>query len=105
MNTRRKRSLDTADSSPMYPLGRRIEDNSTNNLSEEIHAISTPKEITTSLLQRCMDTLSEGIWWRILPLEDGYDDISVGMGIDWEDLLPLLINHGLLYSTKRNKLG
>ena len=22
--------------------------------------------------------------------------------MDWEDLLPLLINHGLLYSTKRN---
>ena len=47
--------------------------------------------------------MNEGIWWRILPLalEDDYDDISVGMGIDWEDLLPLLINNGLLYSTKR----
>ena len=86
----------------MYRLGRRTEDNITNGLSERIHATQTTKEITSSLLQRCMDTLSEGIWWRILPLEDGYDNISVGMDIDWEDLLPLLIHYGLLYSTKRS---
>ena len=48
-----------------------------------------------------MDTWNEGIWWRILPLEDGYDDISVGTGINWEDLLPLLIHDGLLYTTER----
>ena len=72
----------------MYPLRRQTEDNITNGLSERIHATQTPKEITRSLLQRCLQTLNEGIWWRILPLEDGYDNISVGMGIDWEDLLP-----------------
>ena len=33
--------------------------------------------------------------------EDGYDDLSVGMGIDWEDLLPLLIHNGLLDTTEQ----
>ena len=102
MNTRRKRSLDTADSSPANRLRRRSEETVTDGLSERVHQTQTPKEITRSLLQRCFQTLNEGIRWRILLLEDGYDDISVGMGIDWEDLLPLLINHGLLYSTKRS---
>ena len=102
MRTRGKRSLDTTDSSPVHPLRRGGENNNTDGLSQRMHRTQTPKEITRSLLQTCMDTLSEGIWWRILPLEDGYDDISVGMGIDWEDLLPLLIHDGLLYSTKRS---
>ena len=105
MKTRGKRSLDTADSSPMYPLRRPIENTISNGLSERVHSTQTAKEITMSLLQRCFSTLNEGIWWRILPLEDGYDDLSVGMGIDWEDLLPLLINCGLLYSTKRSTIN
>ena len=41
------------------------------------------------------------MWWRILPLEDGYDDISVGIGINWDDMLLLLIDSGLLFKTKR----
>ena len=102
MRLRGKRSLDITDSSPVHPLRRGGENNNTDGLSQRMHRTQTPKEITRSLLQTCMDTLSEGIWWRILPLEDGYDDISVGMGIDWEDLLPLLIHEGLLYSTKRS---
>ena len=102
MNTRRKRSLDTTDSSPVNPLRRRSEETVTDRLSERVHRTRTPKEITMSLLQRCFQTLNEGIWWRILPLEDGYDDISVGMGINWGDVLPLLINCSLLYSTKRS---
>ena len=101
MNTRRKRSLDTADSSPVNILRRRSEETITDGLSDNVHRTQTPREITRSLLQRCMDTLNEGIWWRILPLEDGYDDLSVGMGIDWEDLLPLLIHDGLLSTTER----
>jgi len=82
MNTRRKRSLDTADSSPVNILRIQLEETITNGLSESVHRTQTPKEITRSLLQTCFRSLSEGIWWRILPLEDGYDDISVGMGID-----------------------
>ena len=93
MKTRGKRSLHTADSSPVNPLRRRTEDTISDGLSERVHWIQTAKEITMSLLERCFQTLNEGIWWRILPLEDGYDDISVGMGINWEDLLPLLINY------------
>ena len=31
--------------------------------------------------------MSTGIWWRILPIDDYYNDISVEMGVDYEDLL------------------
>ena len=101
MNTRSKRSLDIPDSSHVYPLRRQIEDNVNSGLSQRVHTDQISKEITLSLLQEGFRTLSEGIWWRILPLEESYDDIAVGMGIDWEDLLPLLINNGLLYTNKQ----
>ena len=42
--------------------------------------------------------LKEGIWWRVLPLDDRYDDIVAGIGINWQCLLPLLINSGLLFT-------
>ena len=32
---------------------------------------------------------------------DGYDDISVGTGIEWDDLLPLLMDDGFLKVTER----
>jgi hypothetical protein len=37
-----------------------------------------------------------GVWFRVLPTEDAVDDICSAMHQDWEDLLPLLIDHGLL---------
>ena len=62
-----------------------------------------PKEKSKALLEECIGKLEEGIWWRILPLrlEKEYDIMSVGMGIKWEYLLPLLIDSGLLFTTKR----
>ena len=48
------------------------------------------------LLPRLFDRMKRGVWFRILPTEDTFDDICDGMNQDWEDLLPLLIEHGLL---------
>jgi hypothetical protein len=40
--------------------------------------------------------MARGVWFRVLPTEDAVDDICSAMHQDWEDLLPLLIDHGLL---------
>ena len=48
-----------------------------------------------------METVT-GIGWHILPLDDSYDDISVGIGIKWKYILSLLINSGLLFTKTVN---
>jgi hypothetical protein len=35
-----------------------------------------------------------GIWLQVLPTDDGFNDLSsTSMKQDWEDLLPLLVEH------------
>jgi hypothetical protein len=51
---------------------------------------------TPDLLPRLFDRMKRGVWFCILPTEDTFDDICDGMNQDWEDLLPFLIEHGLL---------
>jgi hypothetical protein len=48
------------------------------------------------LLPRLFDRMKRGVWFRVLPTEDTFDDICDAMSQDWDDLLPLLIDHGLL---------
>lgn len=40
----------------------------------------------------------QGLWFRILPVDDHNDDISVGVGMEWRYLLPLLSKCGLVRS-------
>jgi hypothetical protein len=40
--------------------------------------------------------MARGVWFRVLPTEDTVDDICDAMHQDWEELLPLLIDHRLL---------
>jgi len=73
---------------------------------DSIRTNSTPEEeSSSSLLIKCFDRLKTGVWWRILPTEDEdeYDDVSVGIGINWEHLLPLLMDSGLLKVDKHNR--
>ena len=62
---------------------------------------------TMELIQLAFRNLSEGVWWRILPVEDELlDDIGVGIGLDdWEDLLPLLVHSGLLYTRMKTSVS
>lgn len=46
--------------------------------------------------QRSFERMARGVWFRVLPTEDAVDSICDAMHQDWEDLLPLLIDHGLL---------
>jgi hypothetical protein len=42
-------------------------------------------------------TSTTGFWYRILPIEDHDDNISVALSIEWRYLLPLLAKGGLVY--------
>ena len=55
--------------------------------------------------QECFDLLAElfrhakkSLWFRILPVDEHNDDISIGLGVDWRYLLPLLTKVGLIRS-------
>ena len=93
IRSNRKKSLNEGS---MYPLKRKHNDNDDHERPEQIHRSSTNKEKSMCLLQQCFGLLTSQIWWRLLPIDDGYDDISVGIGIDWQYLLPLLVNTGLI---------
>ena len=56
------------------------------------------------LLNECFAKMTKNVWWRILP-NDEMDNICVGMSIDWEDLLPLLINAGLIFIRNRSAIS
>ena len=95
IRSKRKKSLN---GSLLYSSKRQRDKDTDNGGLQGMQQGMTATEISTDLLQRCFGLLQEGIWWRILPIDHSYDDISVGIGIDWEYLLPLLINSKLLFA-------
>ena len=101
MRTRSRKSFDTSNAAMNYISKRTKQNNINNKVFENVGRSSTVEEKTSSCLQRCFAALSEGIWWRVLPLEDDFDDICVDIGVDWDDLLPFLLHYGLLYTEKR----
>ncbi len=50
-------------------------------------------ELLRSLFQT---STMQGYWYRILPVDGMYDDISIATGIEWTYLLPLLMKLGLI---------
>jgi hypothetical protein len=49
-----------------------------------------------NLPTRLFDRMVHGIWLRVLPTDDDFDHLSNAMKQDWEDLLPLLIEHNMI---------
>ena len=95
IRSKRKKSLNER---PGHLLKRRKDNNNGNGRSERMAQPPTATEVSKALLLECFGTLKEGIWWRVLPLDDMYDDIVSGIGIDWQYLLPLLMSSGLLFT-------
>ena len=95
IRSKRKKSLNEGSN---YPFKRQKDDNNGNSILPRIIPAPTATEVSKGLLQQCFGILKEGIWWRVLPLDDMLDDIGSGIGIDWEYLLPLLIKSGLLFT-------
>jgi hypothetical protein len=54
------------------------------------------REVCFHLLKQLFNLAPQGYWFRILPVDDGFDDISMALGVEWRFLLPLLISCGLI---------
>ena len=89
----------------MHPLRKRVGDHNGDAMSKRVHRRERNQEDSLQSLKDCFWSLKEKVWWRILPIEEDYDDIATGMGLDWEDLLPLLIQNGPLYAQKRSTMN
>jgi hypothetical protein len=63
-----------------------------------IHRLGRGTEECFDLVQRILAQAVEGFWYRILPVDDHDDDITVGTGVEWQYLLPLLSKCSLLRS-------
>ena len=81
-----------------YPFKLQKDKNNGNGILRRIIPAQTATEVSKALLQQCFGILKEGIWWRVLPLEDMYDDVGSGIGIDWDYFLRLHISSGLLFT-------
>ena len=63
---------------------------------EALHQAVTVGEACFSLMTRVLVASNNGHWYRILPKDGVYDDIASLTGIDWENLLPLMLEIGLV---------
>ena len=52
--------------------------------------------VSFSLLATLFCRSIEGFWFRILSSDDGFDDICTATGLPWQDLLPLLMDVGVI---------
>ena len=63
-----------------------------------IHRLGRGTVECFSVLERLFFHATQGIWFRILPIDDHDDDICHGLGVEWRYLLPLLTKCGLIKS-------
>ena len=63
---------------------------------EALHRGMTVGEACFEILTRVIRASMNGHWYRILPKDGVYDDISSLTGIAWEHLLPLMLEIGLV---------
>jgi hypothetical protein len=52
-----------------------------------------------NLLTRLFDRMVRGIWLQVVPTDEDFDGVSSAMKQDWDDLLPLLVEHNLIKCT------
>jgi hypothetical protein len=53
-------------------------------------------DLRANLLTHHFDRMVSGIWLPVLPTDDDFNDVSRAMKQDWEDLLPLLVEHNMI---------
>jgi hypothetical protein len=66
--------------------------------AEGIQRLGRGTEECFRLVEQLLAHSTTGLWFRILPIDGHDDDICVGMGVEWHNLLPILIKCGLLRS-------
>ena len=65
---------------------------------EELHPRWPTKRDCYKLLSELFERCEQGWWYKILPDDDGCEDITSLTGLKWETLLPLFMEVGLLSS-------
>jgi hypothetical protein len=75
-------------------LRRRQED-----LHESVQSKNIPKrqrkdDPLLDLIPRLFDRMKRGVWFRVLPIDNTFNDVCLAMNQEWEDVLQLLIDHG-----------
>ncbi len=63
-----------------------------------IHRLGKGTEECFALVQQILAQAVPGVWYRILPVDEYDDDITVGTGVEWQYLLPILSKCSLLRS-------
>ena len=91
-----RRSFNTSHQSPIDTSQSNVAKASTELPQAHIHSIYTRKEVLFHLLTEIFRRSKQHIWYRILPKDDGYPDITNCTGVEWEHLLPLLVFLGLI---------
>ena len=90
------RSLRSRTPSTCAVLKLKAEDPPRSELTKNRTANAKNDDFRANLLTRLFDPMVRGIWLRVLPTDDDFDDVSSAMKQDWDDLLPLLIEHNLI---------
>jgi hypothetical protein len=65
-------------------------------LTKNCTANAENDDFRANLLTRIIDPMVRGMWLRVLPTDDDFDDVTSAMKQDWDNLLPLLIEHNLI---------
>ena len=60
------------------------------------HGGLTRQEVSFNLLTTLFCCSISGFWFRVLPSDNGFDDICTATGLEWRYLLPLLMDVGLI---------
>jgi hypothetical protein len=74
----------------------KAEDPPRSALTENRTANAENDYFRANLLTRLSDCMIRGIWLRVLSTDDDFDVVSSAMKQDWDDLLPLLVEHSLI---------
>jgi hypothetical protein len=90
------RSLRSKTPSTCAVLKRKAEDPPMSALPKNRTANAENDDFRANLLTRLFDRMVRGIWLRVLPTDDDFDDVSSAMKQDWNDLLPLLVERNLI---------
>jgi hypothetical protein len=90
------RSLRSRTPSTCAVLKCKAEDPPRSALTKNHTANAENDDFRANLLKGLFDCMVRSMWLRVLPTDDDFDGVSSAMKQDWDDLLPLLVEHNLI---------
>ena len=97
--SRRNRSFASTGMSLRHPKRSKTD----NYLDEVISSATTlglsNDVVISGLLRAIFAGCREHVWWKVLPIDDGFGDIEAATGVLFEYLLPMLMSQRLVNAT------